>query len=75
MNQDRSEAGIVFVVNGEERSGAAGMTLSQLVQELGFGDRRIATEVNLKVIPRAEYDALEISDGDRIEIVSFVGGG
>lgn len=75
MTQDAASSSIAFVVNGEEQSGPEGITLAQLVQQLGFGDRRIATEVNLKVIPRADYESLVLSDGDRIEIVSFVGGG
>lgn len=74
MTQDAAPS-IAFFVNGEDHSGPAGLTLAELVERLGFGDRRIATEVNLKVIPRADYAELLLADGDRIEIVSFVGGG
>ena len=75
MSQESASSDIAFVVNGEDQTGPLGMTLAQLVQQLGFGDRRIATEVNLKVIPRADYESLVLTNGDRIEIVSFVGGG
>ena len=62
-------------VNGDARELRDGVTIDELVRELGFGARRIAVEVNLDVVPRAEYAARVLCDGDVIEIVQFIGGG
>jgi len=62
-------------VNDEPRTLAAETTVAQLVATLGLGPRRIAVELNRAVVPRAEYDATRLNDGDQIEIIHFVGGG
>ena len=62
-------------VNGDARELADGTTVEQLVRELGLGARRIAVEINLDVVPRAEHAARLLHDGDVIEIVQFIGGG
>ena len=62
-------------VNGDARELADGTTVEQLVRELGLGARRIAVEINLDVVPRAEHAARLLRDGDVIEIVQFIGGG
>ena len=72
MSESRT---IAFDVNGEPREGAAGLTVRGLIEELGLGDRRVAVERNLSVVLRDEYDDTVITEGDRIEIVSLVGGG
>lgn len=66
---------ITFDVNGQVRSGPEDLTVRQLIADLGLGDRRVAVELNLSVVLRAEYDDKVIHEGDRIEIVSLVGGG
>ena len=50
-------------------------TVQELLQELKIVPARVAVEVNLKVVGKAEYDTFRLSDGDTIEIVNFVGGG
>jgi thiamine biosynthesis protein ThiS len=62
-------------VNDEPRELPAGATVADLVSALGLGPRRIAVEVNRNVVPRAEYGAAALQDGDAIEIIHFVGGG
>lgn len=62
-------------LNGETRECREGMTLADLVAELGLGAKRIAVEVNRDIIPREEYARCRLSAGDEIEIVHFVGGG
>jgi thiamine biosynthesis protein ThiS len=62
-------------VNGDARELADGVTVDQLVRELGLGARRIAVEINLDVVPRAELAQRVLRDGDVIEIVQFIGGG
>lgn len=46
-----------------------------LLGQLGFAGQRVAVERNREVVPRAEHDSTELRDGDRIELVTFVGGG
>ena len=62
-------------VNDEPRQGADGATVADLVAVLGLGPRRIAVEVNRAVVPRAEYGAHALRDGDAVEVIHFVGGG
>ena len=66
---------IEVVINGETRTVARGTTVAALVIELGFGDRRVAVERNREVIPRAQHATTQLAAGDRLEIVTFVGGG
>lgn len=62
-------------VNGDERDVPSGTTLESLVRLLGLAAERLAIELNLRVIRRPEWERTELSDGDRVEIVHFVGGG
>ncbi len=64
-----------IIVNGEPREIVPGTTLEQLVQSLAPRTDRIAAEHNLEVVPRAKYAQTLLKDGDRLEIVTFVGGG
>jgi len=61
-------------VNGEPREVQAADILA-LVQELGLDPRKVAVERNLEIVPRSLHAATHLSDGDRIELVQFVGGG
>jgi thiamine biosynthesis protein ThiS len=61
-------------VNGEPRDVAA-TTILGLVEELGLDIRKVAVERNLEIVPRSLHAATAIMDGDRIEVVQFVGGG
>ena len=61
-------------VNGELREVAAATVLA-LVEELGLDVRKVAVERNLEIVPRSLHGATAIADGDRIEVVQFVGGG
>ena len=63
-----------LVVNGEARDADA-ETVAALVESLGLDLRKVAVERNLEIVPRSQYLATALSDGDRIEIVHFIGGG
>ncbi len=63
-----------LTINGEEREAAA-RSVEALVAELGLDPRKVAVERNLEIVPRSAYEAVALADGDRIEIVQFVGGG
>ena len=54
---------------------ADGSSLAQLMATLGLAPERIAIELNQSVVRRSEWAATELREGDRIEVVHFVGGG
>jgi thiamine biosynthesis protein ThiS len=62
-------------INGEPRDFADGLTLAALVDQLGMKADRVAVELNLEIVPRANWSATKLKDGDKLEIVHFVGGG
>ena len=64
-----------IVVNGEEIDIAGCPTLADLVEHFGLGDRAVAVEVNRELIPREKHAETRIRKGDRIELVTLVGGG
>ena len=61
-------------VNGEHREVAAA-TILALVEELGLDVRKVAVERNLEIVPRSLHGATALAEGDRVELVQFVGGG
>ena len=61
-------------VNGEERE-IAGKSISEYLLTTNYDIKRIATELNGNIVPKAAYEETVLADGDSIEIVSFVGGG
>ena len=64
-----------IVVNGEEREVPEKMTLNGLIIHLALAPERLAVEVNREVVRRANWIETMLAEGDRIEIVHFVGGG
>ena len=66
---------IEVVINGQARAVNVGTTIGKLIADLGLGDRKVAVERNRNVVPRAEHATTELVDGDRLEVVTFVGGG
>jgi thiamine biosynthesis protein ThiS len=62
-------------INGEKREVADRSSLDDLVRELSLPPARIAIELNRDVVRRADWNRTILNDGDRIEIVHFVGGG
>jgi len=62
-------------LNGEERALAGVADVAGLVASLGLDPRKVAVERNLEIVPRSTYADTPVMDGDRIEIVTFIGGG
>lgn len=62
-------------VNGETREVAAGTTLAALVQSLELGPVGYAVELNAEVVRKARHPEVRLAEGDRVEVVTFVGGG
>lgn len=65
---------IPITLNGEPRSVASG-NIQELLQELGLEGRKIAVELNRKIVRRETYAEARLNPGDAVEIVNFVGGG
>jgi thiamine biosynthesis protein ThiS len=66
---------VKIVLNGDPLDVPGPVTIAGLLERLEIDARRVAVERNLVVLKRALFDTTEISDGDQIEIVNFVGGG
>lgn len=62
-------------VNGEQRTVPDGVTVAGLLKELDIRPDRVAVELNLTILDRSEFDRRSLQEGDRIEIISFIGGG
>lgn len=62
-------------LNGEPREIPEGLNVSSLLAHLGLNPGRVAIERNLEILPRAEWPTTPVLEGDRFEIVQFVGGG
>lgn len=65
---------MLIQLNGEEREVEAA-TVAELVAQFGFDPRKVAIERNLTIVPRSLYAETRLEAGDRIELVTFVGGG
>jgi sulfur carrier protein len=64
-----------LLINGDERAFSGVADVAALVAALELDPRKVAVERNLQIVPRSTYAATPLADGDRIEIVCFVGGG
>lgn len=62
-------------VNGEAQQVAPGITVSALLKAMGIGDGPVAVERNRQIVPRAAHASTTLADGDKLEVVHFVGGG
>ena len=62
-------------INGKETSFNSPLTLAGLVEQLGMKPDRVAVELNRNIAPRDQWASISLAEGDRLEIVQFVGGG
>ena len=62
-------------INGEEKTFDSPLTLAALVETLGMKPDRVAVELNREIAPRTSWAETTLNEGDRLEIVHFVGGG
>ena len=72
---DKDNVRMDIVLNGEFRSLATALTVLELLQAEGLGERRLAVEVNGEIVPRSPHGESTLRDGDRVEIVHALGGG
>ncbi|BCW89549.1 hypothetical protein sos41_27150 [Alphaproteobacteria bacterium SO-S41] len=66
---------IEVTINGEPRGVEGPLTVADLLVLLGLTRGKVAVERNLEIVPRSTYEAVAVVDGDRFEIVRFIGGG
>lgn len=64
-----------IIVNGSPREAPAAMTVAALLAELAVEPRYVAVEVNQELVPRAHHRDWPLAEGDRLEVVTLVGGG
>jgi thiamine biosynthesis protein ThiS len=76
MERAVSPDGVIPVVNGEERTVAAGSTIGDLLRELSVSAETVVVEHNREIVrDRSRLDSMVLATGDSVEIVHFVGGG
>ncbi len=63
-----------LTINGEPREASAA-NVAALMAELGLDGRKVAVEHNLEIVPKSLYAQIALNEGDRLEIVHFIGGG
>jgi thiamine biosynthesis protein ThiS len=66
---------VELTVNGQTRAFESVSDVAALIASLGLDSRKVAVERNLAIVPRSAYVSTILADGDRIEIVHFIGGG
>ena len=64
-----------ILLNGSPRTVPAGCSVAGLLGEAGYGERRVAVEVNGEIVPRSTHAQRVLAEGDRVEIVQALGGG
>ena len=64
-----------IMLNGETHGLEGSGTVDALLEKLGLDARKVAVELNLAIVPRSRYAQTQISEGDAVEIVRFIGGG
>lgn len=66
---------MTIVLNGEPKEIDANLSVAALLDELGLTPERLAIEVNRRIIRRADWPSTTLAEGDKVEVVHFVGGG
>ena len=66
---------MTVVVNGEETQIADGTSVDRVIETLGLKPERVAVELNHRIVRRSQWTSTALHEGDRVEIVHFVGGG
>ncbi len=64
-----------LMINGEDKVYDENLTVEQLLGKIGLDSKKVAVERNLEIVPKSAYTNIDLSDGDRLEIVHFIGGG
>lgn len=67
--------GISIQLNGQEREISEDLTVTSLLSELGVHQDRVAVELNLDILDKGKFPEVKLKNGDKVEIIGFVGGG
>jgi sulfur carrier protein len=66
---------ITIVLNGSDKRVDNNISVSQLLEELGLTEKRLAVEINQQIIPRSNFTDYILNEKDNVEIVQAIGGG
>ncbi|MBU2964733.1 sulfur carrier protein ThiS [Amphritea sp. 2_MG-2023] len=66
---------MLIQVNGDNLEIQEGASVADLIAQLELGERRVAVELNLEIVPRSRHADTALSQGDRVEVVHAIGGG
>ena len=66
---------ITIILNGSDKQFGDNINVSQLLEELGLTEKRLAVEINQQIVPRSDYSSFVLSEKDNVEIVQAIGGG
>lgn len=66
---------ITVTINGDERTFDDGLSIASMIEAFGLDPKKVAVERNLAIVPRSTLGEVQVTDGDKFEIVHFVGGG
>tara|TARA_R110002020_G_scaffold329900_2_gene545621 strand:+ start:1135 stop:1398 length:264 start_codon:yes stop_codon:yes gene_type:complete len=69
------EAFVKLTLNGEIHTLPDNLTITGLIAHLGLPNKKIAVERNLEVVPKSTFGDVKLTEGDRLEIIHFIGGG
>lgn len=64
-----------ILLNGAPRDCVQGITVASLLEQAGYGDKRVAVEVNREIVPRGLHVKFVVAEGDSVEVIHAVGGG
>jgi thiamine biosynthesis protein ThiS len=64
-----------ITLNGDVRAIPDGLSVEGLLRHLGIESKKVAVERNLEIVPKSAFQATAVAEGDRLEIVAFIGGG
>ncbi|WP_417228213.1 sulfur carrier protein ThiS [Amphritea sp.] len=66
---------MLIQVNGDNLDVQEGASVADLIMQLELGERRVAVELNLEIVPRSRHAETVLHQGDRVEVVHAIGGG
>lgn len=64
-----------IIVNGKPHQAEEPLTVAHLLEKLNLRSEQVAVEINLNIVDRGDFQAWKLHDGDKVEILSFIGGG
>ena len=64
-----------IIINGETKSFSSNLTLMEILQELSLEGKVMAAAVNMEIVKQGSWDKYQLNDGDKLELLDFVGGG